>query len=66
MFSLFQTVRLWNIHPQLWLTAYLEACAQAGGQAPPDLESSLPWNLPAEPRMDWALNGEEAVSPNPS
>ncbi len=32
MFSLFQTLTLWNINPRLWLTAYLEACATAGGK----------------------------------
>ena len=31
MFSLFQTLCLWGLNPRLWLTAYLEACAQAGG-----------------------------------
>ena len=33
MFSLFQTLCLWGLNPRLWLTAYLEACAQAGGRA---------------------------------
>ena len=32
MFSLFQTLCLWGLNPRLWLTAYLEACAQAGGR----------------------------------
>ena len=34
LFSLFQTLALWGINPRLWLTAYLTACAEAGGQAP--------------------------------
>jgi transposase len=66
MFSLFQTLSLWNIQPRLWLTAYLEACAQAGGQAPPDLESFLPWNLSAERRAEWAARRAEKDSPNTS
>ena len=33
MFSLFQTLCLWGLNPRLWLTAYLEAYAQAGGRA---------------------------------
>ena len=32
-FSLFQTLCLWRLNPRLWLTAYLEACAKAGGRA---------------------------------
>ena len=66
MFSLFQTLTLWNINPRLWLTAYLEACARAGGQAPPDLDSFLPWNLTAERRRAWAVPGEEEVTANTS
>src|SRR5262249_20266525 len=45
MFSLLQTLTLWQINPRWWLTAYLEACATAGGKAPPNLASYLPWNL---------------------
>jgi transposase len=66
MFSLFQTLALWNINPRLWLTAYLEACARAGGKAPPDLNSFLPWNLTGERRKEWSLNQEEEVSTNTS
>src|SRR5262249_42484689 len=28
MFSLLQTLSLWNLNPRLWLTAYLGACAE--------------------------------------
>jgi hypothetical protein len=37
------------------LTAYLTACAAAGGAAPADLERFLPWNLSAEERGRWSL-----------
>jgi transposase len=66
MFSLFQTLTLWNINPRLWLTAYLQACASAGGQAPADLERFLPWNLTAERRREWSSQRQEEVSPNTS
>jgi transposase len=66
MFSLFQTLTLWNINPRLWLTAYLEACATAGGQAPPDLASYLPWNLSEERHKEWSMSPKEEVSPNTS
>lgn len=66
MFSLLQTLTLWKINPRLWLTAYLQACATAGGKAPPDWESYLPWNLSAERRKDWSLQGEAEVSTDTS
>jgi transposase len=66
MFSLFQTLALWNLNARLWLTAYLEACANAGSKAPPDWDSFLPWNLTGERRKEWSLNQEEAVSANTS
>ena len=45
LFSFFQTIPLWGLDVGKWLTAYLSACAQAGGQPPPDPHRSLPWNL---------------------
>jgi transposase len=56
MFSLFQTLHLWNINPRSWLTAYLQACAELGGKAPVDVTGWLPWNLTAEQRESWRLN----------
>ena len=34
LFSVFQTLCLWDINPRVWLAAYLQACAKAGGEAP--------------------------------
>ena len=50
-----QTLCLWNINPRRWLTAYLTACAAAGGQAPAKPEALLPWNLSEQQRQEWAL-----------
>lgn len=50
MFSLFATLQKWNLNPRAWLTWYLQACAEAGSQAPPDITPFLPWNLSAEQR----------------
>ncbi len=50
LFSLFQTMQLWGIVVGKWLNAYLTACAQAGGQSPPDPQRYLPWNMTAEER----------------
>jgi transposase len=47
-FSLFQTLRLWNINTRFWLTAYLEACAENECKAPPNAASFLPWNMDQE------------------
>jgi len=55
LFSLFQTLCLWKLNPRAWLTAYLTACAEAGGAVPADAERFLPWNLSAEERRRWLL-----------
>jgi len=48
MFSLLQTALLWDLNPKTWLTAYLDACAEHGGKAPPDAVRWLPHNLDDE------------------
>jgi transposase len=55
LFSLFQTLALWKLNPRLWLTAYLRACAQAGGHTPAEVEAFLPWQLSEEQRRAWLL-----------
>jgi transposase len=50
LFSLMVTLKLWQINPRLWLRWYLDSCAAAGGQAPPDMQPFLPWNLSEEQR----------------
>jgi transposase len=59
LFSLFQTLALWNINPRVWLTEYLQGCAQAGGQAPRDVAAFMPWNLSPQKRKEWSLEGEQ-------
>jgi transposase len=60
MFSLLQTLCLWQLNPRSWLTAYLTACAEAGGEVPEDVERFLPWNLSDEDRRRWSLAGPAA------
>src|SRR5207253_6011651 len=55
MFSLLQTLCLWELIPRSWLTAYLTACAEAGGVAPPDGESFLPWHLSEAQCQAWSI-----------
>jgi transposase len=45
LFSIFQTLKLWNVNPRKWLTEYLHACADNRGQVPDDLASILPWTM---------------------
>jgi transposase len=51
LFSVLHTVERWDLNPRLWLTAYLEACAAAGGQAPAAAERYLPWQMSAEEKQ---------------
>jgi transposase len=60
MFSLLQTLCLWQLNPRSWLTAYLTACAAAGGAVPEDVERFLPWNLSDADRERWSLAGAAA------
>jgi len=59
LFSVFQTLCLWDLNPRLWLTAYLQACAKAGGQAPGELGEFLPWQMSQQRRKEWSLEGEK-------
>jgi len=34
-----------------WLTEWLSACADHGGQAPPDLSEWLPWSMSPQSRL---------------
>ena len=43
MYSLLMTVKLWGLNARVWLSAYLQACADSGSQAPQDINEFLPW-----------------------
>jgi len=60
LFSVFQTLCLWNINPRVWLEAYLRACAEGGGGAPQTLDDFLPWKMSEQKRQDWSLEKQEA------
>jgi transposase len=59
LFSILQTLCLWNINPRHWLTAYLQACANAGGQAPAELNEFLPWRMTETQRQEWSLQSKQ-------
>lgn len=60
MFSLLASLKKWRINPRKWLVAYLQACAQAGGQVPAEVEKWLPWKLSAEQKKEMAQEQEES------
>ena len=59
LFSVFQTLCLWNINPREWLSAYLRACAAGEGVAPQTLEDFLPWKMSEQKRQEWSLEKKE-------
>jgi transposase len=59
LFSLFQTLSLWNINPRMWLRTYLEGCAQAGGRSPTTMSGYLPWSMTAEARKAMQMSEDE-------
>ena len=43
LFSILQTLGLWDINPRCWLMLFLNACADNGGKAPENIDAFLPW-----------------------
>lgn len=62
LFSILATLPLWQLNPRLWLNWYLQSCAEAGGQAPTDIEPFLPWNLSEDRRAKLRM---EMPTPQP-
>jgi transposase len=54
MFSIVGTLNKHGINPRKWLTAYLQACAEAQSKVPEDVEKWLPWNLSAKQKKAMA------------
>jgi transposase len=59
MFSIVATLKKHRLNGRKWLTAYLQACAQAGGKTPEDVEQWLPWNLSAQQKKDMGQQDDE-------
>ena len=45
LFSLMMTVKLHQLNPRTWLSAYLNACAANGNRAPVEVSAFLPWSM---------------------
>jgi len=67
LMSLFQTLLLHQVDPRKYLTAYLQACADNGSQAPGDIESWLPWNFSTSENapQEAALQKSQHQGPSP-
>jgi len=48
MFSVFESLKKWDVNSRTWLTDYLEVCAQNRGSPPADLSAFIPWQMSAE------------------
>ncbi len=53
MYSVFGTLSMNGIVVLRWLEAWLEACAENGGQPPDDLSPWLPWTMTEERRREF-------------
>jgi transposase len=60
LFSLFATLTLAEINIRTWLTRFLESCAEAGGRAPSDIDSFLPWKMSEQRRRELALDPDDS------
>lgn len=53
---IFSVLHQHGINSQLWLEEYLAACEANGGNAPPDVDNFLPWNLSVEKKKRLSKN----------
>jgi hypothetical protein len=60
LFSLFATLDLAKINIRIWLTWFLQSCADNGGQAPFDIHRFLPWNMASEQRREMAIASDDS------
>jgi transposase len=65
MFSIVATLKKNRLNPRKWLKAYLQACAEAGGKAPEDVDKWLPWNLSVQQKKEMAQEEEEPAEESP-
>lgn len=54
LFTIFSTIKLYDINPQTWMLSYLEECARCGGEAPKCVGRFLPWEMTDEEKKVFA------------
>lgn len=59
MFSIFETLEIWEINQVEWLSDYFRACALAGGNPPRDVTEFLPWNIKEAKAKKYVFCGRE-------
>jgi transposase len=62
-FSIFKTLGLWGINTRHWLSSYLTACAENGGEPPADITPWLPWSMDKARRDELARPPLTRLSP---
>ena len=62
-FSMFKTLGLWDINTRHWLSSYLTACAENGGEPPADITPWLPWSMDQARRDELARPPRTRLSP---
>jgi transposase len=65
MFSVLETLRLWDLNAKQWLSGYLTACAENGGKALPELRRWLPWSMTEAERAELKLQSKAEARPEP-
>lgn len=60
LFSLFATLNLAKINIRVWLTWFLQSCAENGGQVLTDIDPFLPWNMSAEKCREMAIDHNDS------
>ena len=63
MFTIMETLLMNQLSPSAWLTAYLQACAEAGGRPAENIEAFLPWRLSEQQRAAWGYPRPSATGP---
>lgn len=54
LFTILETIKLWEMNPHTWLLAYLHECAMNDGSPPDTIEKYLPWKMTPELRKLFA------------
>ena len=60
LFSLFATLDLGQINIRIWLTWFLQSCAENGGQVPFDIDPFLPWNMSSGQRREMVIASDDS------
>ena len=60
LFSPFATLDLAKINIRIWLTWFLQSCADNGGQVPFEIHPFLPWNMSSEQRHEMAIASDDS------